>query len=64
LFRTQLGLPPLDKETAREIAGPGGGGMVSPGKNVGTPKTQGSRQKPLPPSGTPKGNYGGDRTGG
>jgi hypothetical protein len=62
LIRTQMGLPPLDPTTAREIGGPGG--MVSPDANTKPPKTQGSRQKALPPSGPPKGNYGGDRTGG
>lgn len=61
-IRKQLSLPPMDPDTAREIGGPGG--MVSPDKNVGTPKTTGSRQKGTPPTGTPKGNYGADRSGG
>lgn len=64
LIRAQMGIGTLDKKTARDISPPGQGGLTAPGENVGAPKAEGSRQQGTPPTSTPAGNYGADRSGG
>jgi len=66
LLREQMGLPKLDKTTARDIsqkAGPGGSGLTPPGQNVGAPQVGLPKQGASPPIGVPQANAGTDRRG-
>ncbi len=65
LLRQQMGLPELDKATARDVgnAGGAGGGLTPAGENVNAPKVGLPNQQPTPYIGTPKANAGSDRRG-